>query len=341
MRRWIFGLRWCPVLLIAMLTGCSVNPATGERQLNMMSEDQEISIGKQAAPGFLSEYGGEIPSDDIRLYVEELGTRLAEVSERPDLPWEFHVVDSEVINAFALPGGKVFMSRGLLAKMKNEAQLAGVLGHEIGHVTAQHIGQQMTRQQLIALGVVGLGVGAQFSDEDWVKILGAGAGVGGGLYMLSFGRDQEAQADELGVRYMSKLGYNPIGQVQVMEILKGASEGGGPPEFLSTHPLPDTRIRKLEKLIQEKYPDYNNPQRYSFYEDRFQRKVLAKLKDLPRARHTAGEAREQREQQQEELQRQQYQNRRGDAYEDLRRTYPGIHIMSDELALANGHEHRH
>ena len=278
------------VTALAVAFGCSINPATGERQLNMLSEGQEISIGDEAAPQFLDEYGGEIPSSAIRDYVSDLGERLAAVSERPDLPWEFHVVDSAVINAFALPGGKVFMSRGLLEKMTNEAQLAGVLGHEIGHVTAQHIGQQMTRQQLVAVGAVAAGVAAQVSDETWVKVLGAGAGVGGGVYLLKFGRDQESQADTLGLRYMSKLGYNPVGQVQVMEILKNASErGGGAPEFLSTHPLPETRIKRLIDEIREDYPDHDNPQVYKFAEDRFEREVLDRLEDLPRARHTGQE----------------------------------------------------
>lgn len=277
--------------VLALLVACSVNPATGQRQFNMMSEEQEVSIGGDAAPQFLETYGGEIPSPEIRNYVSQIGQRLAAESERPDLPWEFHVVDSAVINAFALPGGKVFMSRGLLAKMKNEAQLAGVLGHEIGHVTAQHIGQQMSRQMAISLGLVAAGVAAQVSDQDWVNVLGAGAGAGGGLYMLSFGRNQESEADELGLRYMTKLGYNPVAQVQVMEILKAASGGrGGGPEWLMTHPLPETRIERLEDIIREKYPDYNYQRKYQFYAGRFQNRVLAELRQLPRPRHTGEEA---------------------------------------------------
>lgn len=276
--------------LLSLTPACTTNPATGESQFNLLSTNpqREISLGEQAAPQFLDQYGGPIPSEAIRDYVSDLGRKLAAVSERPDLPWEFHVVDSAVVNAFALPGGKVFISRGMLANMKNEAQLAGVLGHEIGHVTAQHIGQQMTRQMLLSGALVGLGVAAQASEEDWLRVLGAAGGVGGGLYLLSYGRDQESQADELGLRYMTRLGYNPVAQVQVMDILKNASgAGGGPPQWLSTHPLPQTRIRRLEDLIQERYPDYDDPRKYSFHRDRFQDQVLDRLGDLPPPQHTA------------------------------------------------------
>jgi predicted Zn-dependent protease len=271
----------CPCLI-----ACSVNPATGQRQFNIMSESQEIDLGRQAAPGFVSSYGGEIPSASIRQYVSDLGSRLAEVSERPDLPWEFNVVDSPTTNAFALPGGKVFMSRGLLEKMTNEAQLAGVLGHEVGHVTAQHIGQQMSQAMAIQLIGVGLAVAGEQADSDALRVLGAGSTVGGSMYLLKFGRDQESQADMLGLRYMTKLGYNPAAQIQVMRILKEASgDGGGAPEWLSTHPLPDTRIDRLEKIIQQQYPDYNDTNKYNFHVERFRREVLDVLATLPPAAH--------------------------------------------------------
>jgi len=274
------------LLVLPVITACSVNPATGERQFNIMSESQEIDIGRQAAPGFVDSYGGEIPSASIRQYVTDIGSRLAQVSERPDLPWEFHVVDSPVINAFALPGGKVFMSRGLLAKMTNEAQLAGVLGHEVGHVTAQHIGQQMSQAIAIQLIGVGLAIAGEQTDSDALRVLGVGTTVGGSVYLLKFGRDQESQSDMLGLRYMTKLGYNPAAQIQVMRILKEASgEGGAPSEWLSTHPLPDTRINRLEEIIREQYPDYNDTNKYSFHVERFQQQVLSVLATLPPAAH--------------------------------------------------------
>jgi predicted Zn-dependent protease len=285
-----FVMRWAKPLaafiLAVQLMGCSTNPATGEKQLNWVSADREKALGAEAAPEFVKQYGGDIPSNAIQQYVSDLGHKLAAVSERPDLEWEFHAVDSSVINAFALPGGKVFITRGLMQELNNEAQLAGVLGHEVGHVTAQHIGQQMTRAMIITGIGVGVGVAGEQTDNDWLKVLGVGTSVGGGIYMLSYGRDQETQSDELGVRYMTKLGYNPIGQIQVMKVLKRASGGGGGGmEILSTHPLPDTRIRHLNEHIKDNYPDYDDPQKYRINRDRYQRSVLDVLKKLPPAKH--------------------------------------------------------
>ncbi len=288
MRYQTFLMSWTlPALLVlAALTGCSTNPATGEQQLNWISVEKEKSLGAEAAPTFVQQYGGDIPSASIQNYVSDIGHKLAAASERPDLEWEFHAVDSAVINAFALPGGKVFVTRGLLKELKSEAQLAGVLGHEVGHVTAQHIGQQMTRAILITAAGVAVGVAGEQSDEDWLTVLGVGTSVGGGLYMLSYGRNQETQSDELGVRYMTRLGYNPVGQVQVMKVLKRASGGGGAGmEFLATHPYPDTRIKHLNMIIKDQYPDYKDPQKYRIHRDRYQRTVLAELKRLPPPQH--------------------------------------------------------
>lgn len=287
MRRTMTAFMIWIAALAAVGQGCSTNPATGKSQLNAVSARREISLGAEAAPGFLKEYGGEVGSVSLLRYVSELGGRLAAVSERPDLPWEFHVVDSEVINAFALPGGKVFVSRGLLSKLDNEAQLAGVLGHEVGHVTAQHIGQQMTQAMIIQGVAVGLGVAGEITDREWLKVLGVGSSVGGTVYLLSFGRDQELEADALGVRYMAKLGYNPVGQLQVMEILAKEASGGSMPEFLSTHPLPTTRIERLKKLIRGNYPNYEDPAAYRYNFEQFKEAVTAELNKLPPAKHSA------------------------------------------------------
>ncbi|MCC7192430.1 MAG: M48 family metalloprotease [Phycisphaeraceae bacterium] len=270
--------------LTLLVSACTTNPATGEKNFNMLGQAEEIQMGNKIQPEFLASYGGEIPSPEIRNYVSSLGQRLAAVSERPDLPWEFHVVDSSVINAFALPGGKVFMSRALMEKMTNEAQLAGVLGHEVGHVTAQHIGQQMSQQTALQVGLAVLG--AAGGQSAYMQALGVGAQAGGSLYLLKFGRDQESQADELGVRYMSKLGFNPKAQVEVMQILKAASgKGGSTPEMLSTHPLPSTRIDRLNALIKRTYPDADAPGKYTYGEASFQ-PIRAALSKLPPPKHT-------------------------------------------------------
>ena len=279
------------VLFVAMCIclislGCSTNPATGKRHLNFIGQSREINLGNQAAPQFLANYGGPIDSQTVQYYVNQLGHRLADVSERPELPWEFHVVNSNQINAFALPGGKVFITRGLIEKLDNEAQLAGVLGHEIGHVTAQHIGQQMSRGMISKGLATVLGVVAESSDKDWLRMLGMGTEIGSTIYLLKFGRDQETEADTLGIRYMTRLGYNPQGQIQVMRILAQASDHQNrSPEFLATHPLPQTRIDQLEKHIRQHYPDLDHTTTYQFYPDRFHTHVLDEIKRLPLPQH--------------------------------------------------------
>ena len=166
--------------------------------------------------------------------------------------------------------------------MTNEAQLAGVLGHEVGHVTGQHIGQQMTKQMIVK---VGLSVVSEVSDAQWIQVMG---GTSGNLYLLSYGRSQETQADALGVRYMTKAGYNPVGQIQVMEILKAAAGGSRSGEFFATHPHPQTRIETLERLIPEKYPGYDSDfDRYKFMEHEFKVNILAPLAKLPAPKHGA------------------------------------------------------
>jgi len=271
------------IALAGLIGGCTTNPATGKKQYIVISPAEEVQIGTDAAPQFISQNGGEIPSDTLRSYVTQVGSQLAAVSERPDLPWEFHTLNSSQINAFALPGGKVFMSRGLLEKMDNEAQLAGVLGHEVGHVTAKHVNDRMV--QAIGWGIIGAGIGiaGQVAEEDWLKVLGVGVGVGGGVYQLSFSRGQELESDELGVRYMTRAGYNPYGQVQVMRILAEASGNPNASDFFSTHPNPGRRIRDLEAHIADRYPDHAVPGKYTFNPEAFKANVLDELAKLPPA----------------------------------------------------------
>lgn len=270
------------------LTGCSTNPATGKLQFNVIDEAKEIALGVEAQPQFINQNGGTIPSTRLVNYVTTLGHRLAEVSERPQLPWEFHVLDSAQINAFALPGGKVFITRGLLSKMSTEAQLAGVLGHEVGHVTAQHVSTRMSQamglQVGLQAGLIALGATAAISNDKWLQVLGVGASAASGVYLLKFGRDQESQSDELGVRYMTRLGYDPRGQIEVMQILKEASGGGQGSEFFATHPLPDTRIKRLSKHLDQHYADDIAQHRMKVGREDFQSYVLDELARLGPAR---------------------------------------------------------
>ncbi len=273
--------------LLVVTTGCHTNPATGRSQLLGLSRDREIALGQEAAPQFLGQNGGEIPSDEILNYVRGIGRQLASSVEPEfrDLPWEFHVLDSAQINAFALPGGKVFFSRGLMEQMSNEAQLAAVLGHEVGHVTARHISEKMGQTMAVQIGEAAIGIGGAVSDEDWLKVLGVGAQAGGGLYLLKFGRDQESEADALGTRYMAANGWNPVGMLQVMEILAKASKGRSGWEILETHPRPETRFGRVEQIIKQDYPNYKDPAAYRFNQDRFQNIVVANLKRLKPPKH--------------------------------------------------------
>ncbi|MGH7244532.1 MAG: M48 family metalloprotease [Phycisphaerales bacterium] len=265
-------------ILPFLMAACSTNPTTGRSQLNMLSRDDEIKMGIESKPEMLKEYGGEVKNADARAYVSNLGHQLAAQTEadNPGLPWEFALLDSDVINAFALPGGKVFVSKGLAIKMTNEAQMAGVLGHEIGHVTARHINEKVTRQTGAS---VGLSVISAVIGGGGDAITGL-AGQAVQITLLSYDRGQESEADTLGMRYMVKCFYNPIGQLQVMEILKKEAGTSNQPEFLQTHPIPDTRIKAIQQIIDTDYKyTQNNPQ-YKLNAEQFKTQFLPKLAAL-------------------------------------------------------------
>ena len=240
----VFGL----IGLTVALVGCPVNPATGERQLILISESQELEMGRQAAEQVAASWG---LYDDPKLqaYVDSIGQLLAANSEKPQLPWSFQVVDDPVVNAFALPGGFIFMTRGILSHFNSEAEMAAVLGHEIGHVTARHSAEQISRAQVATVGV---GVGSILSSEifKYRDVLGASLG----LLFLKFGRDDERQADDLGFRYMGRVNYNQREMVDVFVMLgrvSQASGGGSVPNWLSTHPDPGEREERIEQAIAE------------------------------------------------------------------------------------------
>jgi predicted Zn-dependent protease len=228
--------------LVAALTAasCAKNPVTGKKELMLLSEAQEIQIGRQGAAEIRLELG-LIQDPDIEGRVARLGMSIARSSERPALPWEFHVVDSPVVNAFALPGGWVYLTRGILAHMNSDAEMVGVLGHEIGHITARHSAQQISRSQLASLG---LGLGMIFVPE--VRPFGDVLSGGLGLLFLRFGRDDETEADRLGVRYAMEEGYDPRQMAAFFDVLDRTSDAGGVlPTWLSTHPDPSDREARI------------------------------------------------------------------------------------------------
>lgn len=242
-----------PILLGAGVVSCAVNPATGERQLSFIGTEREIEMGRDAHPQILQSMGS-YPDSALQAYVSGLGQRMAAVSERPNLPWTFTVVDDPVVNAFALPGGFIYLTRGILAHFDSEAELAAVLGHEIGHVTARHSVNQMSQAQLAQLG---LGLGSVFVPE--LRPFEDAAGAGLQLLFLKFGRDDERQADDLGYRYMTRLGYDPGEMVDVFRMLgRASSDGGGErvPTWLSTHPDPENREGRIRDRIAADTADY-------------------------------------------------------------------------------------
>lgn len=235
-------------LLAATLVGCPVNPATGERQLIFISESQEIQMGLEGSQQ-VEAIMGLYDDPALQEYVSGIGEKLAAQSEKPGLPWSFKIVDDVVVNAFALPGGYIFVTRGILAHFNSEAELAGVLGHEIGHVTARHSAEQISRAQVAQLG---LAAGTVFVPEFSPYANLAGSGLG--LLFLKFGRDDERQSDDLGFRYMTRAGYDPTQMVEVFDMLgrvSQASGGGSVPNWLSTHPDPGERRERMQQALAE------------------------------------------------------------------------------------------
>jgi predicted Zn-dependent protease len=228
------------MLVCALAAGCAVNPVTGRRQLALISEAQEIQIGQQASQEVAQQLG-LVDNQPLQQYVQQIGERLARESERPNLPWSFRVVDDPTPNAFALPGGFIFLTRGMMDLMDSEAELAAVLGHEIGHVTARHSVTQMSRAQLAQIG---LGVGSIFFPEA-AQTFGGLAQTGMQLLFLSHGRDAERQSDELGFRYALREGYDVREMDDIFATLMRIGETSGRssvPAWLSTHPAEPERI---------------------------------------------------------------------------------------------------
>src|ERR1700704_845027 len=218
----------------AVVAGCARNPATGKNELMLVSESQEIQMGQQADSQVVASIG-LYPDPSLQSYIQGRGEKLAATSERPKLPWTFRVVDDPAVNAFAIPGGFVYVTRGILSHMTNEAQLATVVGHEIGHVTARHTAHQISREQVAGLG---LAIGSIASSQV-AKYAGVASQALSVLF-LKFSRENENTADALGVRYSSRANYDSRQMIEVMKVLDKitAQSGGPPPPRLPPAPHP-------------------------------------------------------------------------------------------------------
>jgi len=231
------------------------NDVTGATQHISISADQEIQLGLQSAPSMIQEYGGLHPDAEAQKFVKQVGQKVVQNSDARQTPYQydFHLLnDPQVVNAFALPGGQVFITAALFNKLQSEDQLAGVFGHEIGHVVARHGAERIAKEELTQ-GLTGAAVVASgdYSTAQAAQMIA-------GLVNMSYGRDQELQSDDLGVRFMTQAGYQPEALIGVMEILESASGGQQQPEFLSTHPSPENRIGKIKAAI-EKYKNLAPP----------------------------------------------------------------------------------
>lgn len=232
---------------LLFLSNCAINPVTGRKQLVLMSEKQEIAMGKESDPQVMAFFGSY---DDPRLqrFINEKGQEMVKVSHRSKLKYEFKIVDSPVINAFATPGGYVYFTRGIMAHFNNEAEFAGVLGHEIGHITARH---SVIQQRNALLGQIGLIAGIILVPElsEFVEPLSSGMQ----LAMMSFGRDDERESDKLGVEYSSRIGYDASEMADFFKTLERQGKAGGEkiPVFLSTHPSPLERNKNVAELAKK------------------------------------------------------------------------------------------
>ena len=258
-----FPIRWLIALVIAGMGLWSyyhqseVNPVTGQKQHVAMTADQETAIGLQSAPQMAAEMGGEVDESDPReQLVKRIGQHVLIGSDAHKSPYnyDFHLLnDSKTINAFALPGGQVFITVGLLDKLENEAQLAGVLGHEIGHVVNRHAAQHLAKSELGQKIASSVGVAASQDMRHGMEA-SAVAAVVNHMMQLKYSRNDESEADQFGLQYMTQAGYDPRAMLGVMKILMESSKRGEQPEILQTHPQPEHRIERIQAYLDKNYP---------------------------------------------------------------------------------------
>ena len=255
------------ILLLScfFFSGCAVNPATGQKQLMLISPSQESQMGKQYAPEVEKQLGGRIDNPALQNYINSIGQNIAHLSHLPDSHFTYVAVEDEMINAMALPGGYIFITKDMLQKLNSEAQLASILAHETAHVTARHSAQAMTTQ-------IGMDLALSVASEHTSAGAAQMANIGSQMIGLKYSRSHEHQADEIGIDYLVSAGYSPYGMVETMEILERESKSRSI-EFLSTHPNPGNRRETLLAHI----ADHNYPTGKTGEAD-YQQYVLNNLK---------------------------------------------------------------
>jgi len=244
------------VALFGYFSRTSVNPLTGETQRVALSPEQEIALGARSAPEMAAQMGGLSRDARAAALVQRVGRRLVSQSIAAKSPYQysFHLLaDQRTVNAFALPGGPIFITEGLLRLLKTEGELAAVLGHEIGHVIARHSSERLAKQQLTQglVGALVVGSGDYTAAQVGQMV--------GGMINMRYGREDEIESDALGIRIAAEAGYDPRAMVRVMEVLANASGGSRQPEFFSTHPAPENRAQRIREEIEKRFPGGPGP----------------------------------------------------------------------------------
>jgi predicted Zn-dependent protease len=243
-------------LVVGGITGCAVNPVTGQQQLMLSGQDQDIATGNQHyKPSQQSQGGRYVVDPELTFYVNEVGKKLAAVSGNPGLPYEFVVLNNSVPNAWALPGGKMAINRGLLVHLQDEAQLAAVLGHEIVHAAARHGASQQSRSTLVNAGVLLAGVAAASRESEYGALAVGAVGVGANAWMSKYSRDHELEADRYGMDYMMKAGYDPMGAVELQQTFVKLAEGRQSnwlEGLFASHPPSQERVNANRRLAEQK-----------------------------------------------------------------------------------------
>jgi len=255
--RLLVGLLFAAFALFSYFASKEYNPIIEEDQYVGITPEQEIALGLQAVPEMTAQFGGLHPDAQAQTFLDDVCRRLINQSVAGQADWPYEcslLVDDETVNAFALPGGQLFLTAGLYNRLQSEGQLAGVLAHEIGHAVARHSAQQIARQQLTQ-GLTGAVVIASYDPENPNSAAtGQMALIVGQLLTMRYSREHELESDRLAVRFMAESGYDPRALIQVMVILAEAG-GASPPEFFSTHPNPENRIERIEQAIRETFPN--------------------------------------------------------------------------------------
>ena len=252
------------IAALLFLNSCAVNPVTGKKELNFISAEKELALGAESDPAIIANFG-LYDDEEIQEFINVKGKEMGAISHLPDLEYKFRILDSPVVNAFAVPGGYVYFTRGIMAHFNNEAEFAGVLGHEIGHITARHSSAQLSKQQFYSgLFVAGMIVSPEFRQ------LGELAQQGLGLMFLKFGRDDESQSDELGVSYSTQVGYDASQMAGFFEVLHRLQSQAGVsiPEFQSTHPDPVNRFNNVHALA-DAYQGESNQTEFKVNRDEY------------------------------------------------------------------------